>query len=178
MRRIYESEALYRDDDEPGAPRERSTDDGPQAMRTVPSGTLSRLLVPHWLRRRAIAVSVDAPSEPFAPGERIPFTVELRNRLPIPITLPVASPVPWTWAVDGEPSAGRNRAARAPEEPKGFAFDRGERKRFERRWSGRFKVGPREWEQAAPGEHTISVAVNTEGDPGRLTDDVTVLVRE
>jgi hypothetical protein len=176
MRRIYESDALYRDDEEPHAPRERDRESKPQAMRSVPSGFLSKLLVPHRLRYWAIDVDVRTPDRTFRQGERVPFTVVLHNRLPIPLTLPVASPVPWIWSIDGFRSASRV-GDRVPEEPSGYHFDRGERKEFTRRWSGSFKVGAREWELATPGEHTIRVGLNvSEPVPSGLVADTTIVI--
>lgn len=160
MRRIYDSNALHRDDEESHAPREREREAKPQAMRTVPSGLLSRLVVPHWLRYRAISIDVATPDRPFSPGERVPFTVTLRNNLPIPVTVPVESPVPWTWSVDGLREGSEVPRTSVPEERRGYHFDRGERKQIPRRWSGSFKVGPREWERAEAGDHTIAVALN------------------
>lgn len=176
MRRIYESRALHRDDEETHAPRERDRDTKPQAMRSVPSGLLSKLFVPHRLRYWAIEVDVTTPDRTFRPGERIPFTVSLHNRLPIPLTLPVESPVPWTWAIDGVRSAS-HVGDHAPQEPSGYHFDRGERKEFTRRWSGSFKVGAREWEPAPAGEHTIRVGLNVaEPVPQGLAAETTVLI--
>lgn len=164
MRRIYESNALHRDDDEPHAPRERDRETKPQAMRSVPSGLLSKLFVPTWLRYRAISIAVETPDRSFAPGERVPFTVTMRNVLPIPITLPVNSPIPWTWSVDDHREASHVPRRTVPDEPKGYHFDRGERKQFTRRWSGSFKVAAREWEPAETGDHTIGVCLNVD-DP-------------
>lgn len=155
MRRIYESNALHRDDEETHAPREHGRESKPQAMRSVPSGTLSRLLVPHWLRYRAIDVAVEVPVDTVARGERVPFTVTLRNVLPIPLTVPVESPVPWCWSVDDHARA--SKVDELPEGRRGLRFDRGERKTFHRQWSGSFKVGSREWEPAEVGEHAIRV---------------------
>jgi hypothetical protein len=164
MRRIYDSNALHRDDDEPHAPRERDRDPKPQAMRSVPSGFLSKLLVPNWLRYRAISIDVETPDRPFAVGDRVPFQVTIRNALPIPITLPIDSPIPWSWSVDGHREASHVPRRSVPDEPKGYHLDRGERKQFTRHWSGSFKIAAHEWEPADPGEHTISVGLSVE-DP-------------
>lgn len=164
MRRIYESNALHRDDEEAHAPRERERETKPQAMRSVPSGLISKLVVPNWLRYRAISIAVETPDRAFAVGERVPFTVTMRNTLPIPITLPVNSPIPWTWSVDDHREAAHVPRRSVPDEPRGYHFDRGERKQFTRRWSGSFKVSAREWEPAEAGDHTIGVGLNVD-DP-------------
>lgn len=166
MRRIYESSALRRDDDDPHAPRQRDDETKPQALRSVPSGLLSRLFLPHWLRFRATSVAIATPEGPFAVGQPIPFTVTIKNALPVPITLPIESPIPWTWAIDGHRSASRIGDAERPDERRGFRLDRGERKQLTRRWSGSFKIGRREWEPATPGEHTISVGLNVPDPEG------------
>lgn len=177
MRRIYESGALRRDDDDPFAPGE-DVDVRPRAMRSVPGGLLSRLLVPHWLRYRAISVELSTPQSTFPVGSSVPLAVTLRNRLPIPITVPVESPVPWTWTVDGVPEG--SRVLDRPEEAAGFHFDRGETKRFERRWSGRFRVAADEWEPAAPGEHALGarLAVPDAAAKGLAAEESVELVAE
>lgn len=179
MRDVYQTDAVYRDDKEPHAPRERPREATPQAMRSVPSGLLSRWVVPARLRYWAIGVSVSAPDRSFAQGDAVPFEVRLRNRLPIPITLPVESPVPWTWSVDGVRSAERAGGRSLPSERRGYQFDRGESKAFTRRWSGSFRIGAREWERAEPGEHTIRIALAV-ADPeaNGLVAETTVHVGE
>lgn len=157
MRRIYESRALSRDDEDPFAPGEGDRDVRPRAMRSVPSGLLSRLFVPHWLRYRAIAVDLSTPRTSYPAGANVPFTVTLRNRLPIPVTVPVESPVPWTWSVDGLTEA--SRVGGHPTERAGFRFGRGEHKRFDRQWSGLFRVAPDEWEPAEPGEYVLRASL-------------------
>lgn len=178
MRRIYESTALHRDDDDPFAPGGDARDVRPSAMRSVPSGLLSRLLVPHWLRYRAIAVDVSTPRPSYPVGASVPFTVTLCNRLPIPVTVPVESPAPWTWSVDGLTEA--SRVGGHPTERAGFRFDRGERKRFDRRWSGLFRVAPDEWQPAEPGEYALraSLAVPSAGARGLAAETTVELVPE
>lgn len=171
MRRIYESAALRRDDEEPFAPRE--ADLRPAAMRSVPSGPLSRLVVPYWLRYRAISVDVSTPRAEYPVGAGVPFSVTLRNRLPIPVTVPVESPVPWTWHVDGLTQA--SRVASHPAGRAGFRFDRGERKRFDRRWSGMVRVAEDEWEPAGPGEYAVGVALAVPDAAARGLADETVV---
>jgi hypothetical protein len=160
MRRIYESSALSRDDDDPHAPGERERDTTPRAMRSVPSGLLSRLFVPHRLRYRAISVSISTPDTEFPVGSTVPFRVTMKNALPFAVTLPVESPVLWNWHVDGHAEASHVPLRDPPDERRGFRFGRGERKQFTRRWSGSFKISESEWEPAGPGEHTIGAALN------------------
>lgn len=173
MWRIYDSGALHRDDDDPFAPGEDGRDARPTAMRSVPSGLLSRLFVPRGLRYRAVSVDVSTPRPSYPVGASVPFTVTLANRLPVPVTVPVESPVPWTWTVDGLAEA--SRVADHPAEPAGFRFDRGERKRFDRRWSGLFRVAADAWEPAEPGEYTIGARLAVEDAEARgLVAETTV----
>ncbi|AGN02362.1 hypothetical protein L593_12095 [Salinarchaeum sp. Harcht-Bsk1] len=176
MRRIYDSSALHRDDAETHAPRERNREARPQAMRSVPSGFLSKLFVPYWLRYRAVSVDVSTPDRTFEQGQRVPFTIRMRNELPIPITLPIESPLPWTWAVDGHPEASHVQRTTVPDERRGYHFDRGEAKEFTRHWSGSFRIARREWEPAAAGEHAISVAVNV-ANPADVGLEATTTIR-
>lgn len=179
MRRIYESNALHRDDDEPHAPVERERSHRPQSFRSVNAGWFSRRLVPAWLRHRAVSVELSTPRSEFAVDEAIPFSVEMHNAMPFPVTIRTRSPVCWTWTVDGAREGSRVPLREPPTEPGGFHFDRGERKRFRKEWPQRFRVSEAEWEPAAPGEHTVGAGINVE-DPeaAGLYDETTVRIVE
>jgi len=155
MSRIYDSDALRRDDD-PGSPRKRPEDRG---NRSINWGTASHALLPNWLRHRAIAVDVKTPHERFAVDERVDFRVRFRNRMPFPVTLRTQSPVPWHWTVDGHVSAVR-APLDEPDEPSLFRFSRAETKTFTRYWTGQLKTGERIWTPVGPGEYDLGVAVN------------------
>lgn len=161
MRRIYESDALKRNDDEPLTPRERDDPPAPQAMRSVPSGWLSRLFVPMSLRYRAISVAIETPESTYEPGDSIPFRVTMKNSLPIPVTIPTASPILWTWAVNGDRSASRIPITEPDDEPRGFHFDRGQRIHLSKEWDGMFRISRSEWEYAEPGTYILSAGINT-----------------
>lgn len=162
MRRIYESPALGRDDDDPFAP---GTEDAePRAMRSVNGGTLSRLLLPARLGDRALSVAVSTPQAEYPERGSIPFTVTMKNALPVPISVRTESPVLWTWTVDGAREASRVPVRDPPDEAGVFEFDRGERKQFRRRWDQLFRVSDSEWERADPGTYTIAAEINV-GDP-------------
>ena len=105
------------------------------------------------------------------------FRVEFRNRLPIPIYLSTLSPVRWTWALDGIEEASHVERS-VPDEGATFQFARAERKRFSRQWSQRFRTSKSEWELAEPGEHTVSVQVNTDRGAERLSDSATFVIEE
>jgi len=177
MRRIYESDALTRDDDEPGAPRERE-DVEPQSFRSIDSTAWSRRLLPNWVRHRAVSVDVSTPEPAYPAGTRVPFTVTMKNALPVPVTVAVRSPIRWRWTVDGLVEAAHVDRYDPPDGTTRFEFDRGERKRFRRQWNGRFQVSDREWEEAGPGEYTIGAGLNVADAPDKgLYDETTVTIR-
>lgn len=164
MRRIDDSDALDRDDDDPFAPAEREGT-RPRAARSLPVERLTRLLLPAGLRARALRVRIDAP-ETITVGERVPFAVELHNPLPVPVSVETVSPVAWTWAVDGHREATHDPET-PPADPGRLVFDRGERKRFTRRWDGQFRVSDTEWEPAGAGTYALSAAINV-ADPAAV----------
>lgn len=177
MRRIYESNALHRDDEEAHAPSEKERKTKLQALRSVPSSTLSDLLIPRRLRHLPVSVAVETPADEYEVGEPVPFTVTLRNRLPAPISIPTVSPVLWEWTVDGNVEAAEVPVRDPPDEEGELSFDRGERKEFRKRWDQLFRVSKREWEPADAGTHTIGVAVNaTDAESRGLTDETTVRI--
>jgi hypothetical protein len=178
MRRIYESDALHRDDDEPGAPRERQREERPQAFRSVPTGSLSRWLVPDRVRYWGLSLDIATPRTEFRVGEHVPFQVTMKNSLPFPVTIATRSPLLWTWHVDDHREASKLPADGPPEEERGFRFERGERKQFRKRWDGMFKVADAEWERAVPGEYTIGAGLNVDGAAEKgLYSETTVTLR-
>ena len=170
MRRIYESEALKRDDDH-FTPYEEESGGKLQSFRSVNSTAWSQRLLPQRLARRMISVSVDAP-EAVPAGQSVPFTVQMRNAWPIPVTLTTRSPVVWQWSIDDLPEASQVPTDE-PERSGSFTFSRGERKRFRRHWNGHFKIASDEWEPADPGVYTLRVAINVDDpDASGLADEV------
>ena len=172
MRRIYESDALHRDDADPHSPRER---DGTPKYRSLNWRAASHALLPVRLRRWAIDVEIETPKETYAVDEPIDLRVRFRNRLPVPVTLRTESPVPWHWAVDGHVEA-RVEPPDEPDDRSAFDFARSETKTFTRRWPQRLKTGDRTWEAVEPGEYTLSVSVNDDDAGGRLSAETTVRV--
>lgn len=156
MRRVYDSEALRRDDDDPFSPVE---DDDSAGRSHVNWGNVSHALVPQFLRPRAIAVDVQTDKERYEPGEPIRFGVTFYNRFPVPITVVTNTPKRWEWSIDGNPE-GSLLPTEHPEDRAAFQFTRSERKRFRREWSGRVRVDEREWRAAEPGEHTLAVEID------------------
>lgn len=177
MRRIYESDAVHRDDDDPHTPRERD-DVSPRSFRSIDAAAWSRRLLPTALRNRAISVDVSTPESAYPADTPVPFTVTMENALPIPVTVAVRSPIRWTWSVDGHVEASHVDRHDPPDQQTGFEFSRSERKRFRKRWDGMFQVTDVEWEAAGPGEYTIGAGLNVENaDKRGLYDEVTVTLR-
>lgn len=175
MRRIYESEALHRDDEEQFTPSQRRSETTLQAMRSVNATVLSRRLLPGWLRHRAVSVEVATPSKEFPLGATIPFRVTMANTMPFPVTFRTRSPILWTWEIDGATEAARVSIRDPPDEPGEFRFGRGERKRFEKRWEQLFRVSASEWEPVEPGEYTIGAGLNVDSAVEKgLYDETTV----
>ncbi|MEF8826112.1 MAG: hypothetical protein V5A34_04945 [Halapricum sp.] len=175
MRRIYDSEALYRDDDEPGAPSERRRQSRPQAIRWINSRSWSQRLVPNWLRYRAISISIETPRSEYAVGDHVPFEVRMKNAMPFPITIATQSPLLWFWDVDGVREAVRADTRDPPSNARQFTFSRGERKSFRKRWDGMFQVTDDEWEQADPGEYTIGARLNIADAPAKGLETETTI---
>lgn len=130
---------------------------GPQAARSLDSATWSDRLLPTRLRYWAVSVAIDVPNH-VPEGADIPIVVTMHNSLPVPITVPTDSLRPWTWYVDGIPEA--SHIDSVPDEPAAISFDRGEQKRFRRRWDRLFRVSGNRWEPAPPGEYTIGAGLS------------------
>lgn len=180
MRRIYESRALERDENDPHMPsgddREEPEPSSRLGARMVNWTSASHAFMPTALRHRAIAVSVETDREVYAEDDPVILRVTMRNRLPFPVSLKTASPVLWSWAIDGVPEASRYDDG-TPDEAGLFTFDRSERKVFTRRWHQRFREDEREWSRAGRGEFTVSAGVNVEDAAGKgLTDETTIRI--
>ena len=130
-------------------------------------------LVPQWLARRAVAVSVETDAHRYRPGESVEVVIEFRNRLPVPVAIATPNRRLWGWTVDGSLAASDEpRYERSV--PAAFVFRPRERKRVRRTWDGRFeRAGEREREDAAPGEHEITAFVAT---ASRQPSDTTTVV--
>lgn len=175
MRKIYESQALDRDDERPFKPDETDRETTPRAMRSVSGGLLSRLFVPTPVRYWGLSVSISTPQSTYDAGTSVPFTITIVNRLPVPITIQTALPVLWTWEVNGVREA--SQVAELPDRAGQFRFDRGERKRFRRRWHQSFRVSDGDWEAAPPGEYCLSAALAIEdASEAGLSDETTIRI--
>lgn len=124
--------------------------------------------VPQWVAQRAIAVSVSVPDREFSIGDPVPFTVEIRNRLPVPVTVRTPSRRLWGWEVDGDLGAS-DEPTYAGDTPGEFSLEGSDYLRIEREWSGRLKRTGRggkrtEYVLPDPGVHEIAAFVATK-DP-------------
>lgn len=137
----------------------------------------SHALMPTPLRYHAIAVSVETDREMYVEDDPVILQVIMRNRLPVPVALKTASPVLWSWAINGVPKASRYDDG-TPEDSGLLTFDRSERKVFVRQWHQRFREDEREWTRAGRGEFTVSASVNVEdaADKG-LADETTICIQ-
>ncbi len=177
VRRIYDSAAVRRQDDDPFTPNASDHTQTPQVMRSINSSLMSRLLVPTGLQYRAIHVSVATPHSVYSVGTPIPITIRMRNQLPLPISLQTQSPRLWYWTVDGHPEASQVDQYDPPPEHGRFHFDRGEHKQFHRHWDQRIRTTESRWEPVQPGEYTITVAINVDRPAARgVTDETTVTI--
>lgn len=130
--------------------------------------------VPQWLVRRGLAVRVRTDRERYDRGDPVEITIEIRNRLPLPVTLATPRRRLWGWAVDGYLEA--SDETRFVDDQAGSLEFRGrERKRFVREWDGRIKhEGERtEWEQAT-GDLEITAFLALDGN--RPTDSTTIRI--
>ncbi|WP_049903931.1 hypothetical protein [Halococcus agarilyticus] len=113
-------------------------------------------LVPEWVARRGLAITVRAP-ERIVVGDRQPIVVSVRNRLPVPVAFSLPTGRLWGWAVDGVPEADR-RGFEPPAANRRLALSRGERRVFSAEWDGRFRESGTSGDiwRAAPGEYTLT----------------------
>lgn len=131
-------------------------------------------LVPQWLARRAIAVTVSTDRSHYPQGVPVRIQVQFRNRLPVPVTIRTPRQRLWGWAVDGDLEASDERRYLSETEAT-MTFRGRERKRVSRRWNGSLKRtgSPDRWEPASPGDHEISAFIALEGRP--RPEDTTVI---
>lgn len=176
MRRIYESEAVSRDDDDIFKPNEDSERTKPQSARSIPSAKLSSVLIPHSIAYRGLDLRVTTSRVEFEQHEPVSFTVEIKNRYPFPVVVETSRPILWDWDIDDSPHAvGDSRSL--PQRSNSFIIDRGETKQFTRQWDQRLKVSGSEWEEASLGEHTLSVYLLVPSpEKHGLVDSVTISI--
>ena len=184
MRRIYESRALHRDDDDPFAPKKQE-DTGRSTSflsndrwRTVNWEAASHALLPMGIRDRAITVTVETPDDVYDDGRPVEFQVTMQNRLPVPIRLVTRGRPLWEWSINGLPKASEVASGPSTDEPSALSFDRGEWKQFSRVWPKSIRISEREWQPAPSGEYTLSVALNVDNPEDRRLSDSTTIYLE
>ncbi|WP_226481341.1 hypothetical protein [Natrinema amylolyticum] len=156
MKRIYDSDALERADDDPFAPETAAGDD--RDPRTIDWAAFSHAFAPVAVRHWAIDVTVSTEKRRYDAGEPVDIVVEFRNRFPFPIRIRTDSPNRWYWAIDGLRDASECPRS-VPDRSDAFSFARNERKRFRRQWSQRIQVADDAWERVDPGTYAISGSV-------------------
>lgn len=179
MRRIYDSDALRRDE---GHFTPKSADRGtivPRSHRWIPSRSLGEWFVPSWIHRRAIRVAIDSPRSTYHIGDDIPLRITLKNSLPIPVSISTTSPIVWNWYVNEHPAAEKWSPRSTTDGDGRIEFDRGERKQFNKRWSQLFRISPTEWKPATPGTYTIAAGISV-SDPKStgLWDEIVITIVE
>lgn len=139
-------------------------------------GRALRALVPQWVARRSIAVSISTPDTRYAVGDEIPISVTFENRSPFPVVVETPRQRLWGWDVDGELEAS-DEAYYVRDRPNAFYFRAREKKRTLVTWDGRFERESASSRRidADPGEYTISAYLATDAE--RPRDETTVSLR-
>lgn len=137
---------------------------------------LLRSLVPQWIARRALSVTVSTDRSTYEVGEPVEITVAVTNRFPLPVSVVTSGLRIWGWTVDGELEASDERRYES-DRPNSLDFRGFQTKRFECTWDGRFKRtgSPTRWIEADPGEHEIGAFVET--SRGKVQDSTTITLR-
>lgn len=123
-------------------------------------------LVPSWVARRAVDVTVEVPRREYERGEAVEFEVRIRNRLPAPISVPTPQLRLWGWEIDGE-LEGSDEVTYSSGEPGLLTLGGGETKRIPQTWNGRLKRtgsaanGQAEWVLPDRGVHELAAFVAT-----------------
>lgn len=143
------------------------------------SAAFGRIL-PATLAHRAVTVSVTTDAATYAVCEPVEITVQLRNRLPVPVEVVTRTRRPWGWRVDGVLEASdERRYVRAA--PTTVGFRAGETKRTTVQWDGRVRRvtedGLDRSVPAAPGEHVISAFLPVEDPAPRHEAETRIRIR-
>ena len=132
-------------------------------------------VVPQWVARRAITVSVRTVGTEFSPGEPVPIVATFHNRLPFPILLQTPQRRLWGWKVDDYLEASDERRY-TRDEGNELLFGAGEAIRLTFEWNGTIKKSDtlNRWVTARPGTHTIEVFIPAVG--GSISDRTEILI--
>lgn len=133
-------------------------------------------LVPVSLGNRAVTIQVETDRDVYDLGDPVEISIELRNRLPLPVEVATTRRRIWGWRVDGLLEASEEVVYRSPT-PNSLSLRARDRLSLRRVWDGRFRRedGDRtRWRLASRGEHEIEAFLTT--DPER-TDSTTIEFR-
>lgn len=132
--------------------------------------------VPSLVAGRAIAVRVETDRRVYERGEPVEISIELRNRLPLPVEVETTRRRVWGWRVDGVLEARDEAIYRSPTR-NSLSLRPRDRRSIRRVWDGRIgreEDGRTRWRPASRGEHVIEAFLTTE--PER-TDATTIEFR-
>ncbi|MFB6187185.1 MAG: hypothetical protein ABEI86_10010 [Halobacteriaceae archaeon] len=142
-------------------------------------GDVSKALVPTPLVLLGLTVWIDAPTLTIEAGEPLEFTINIRNRLPLPVALTTAEPQLWGWEIGGQYKG--KKEPTFPDRTETYAFEALETKRFHQEWAGRFQTtndGHKTWPQAAPGEYELRAFIyHPNAKRYGLTDAISIRVK-
>ena len=137
-------------------------------------------LVPTALARRAVTVSLETDRDVYDRDDPVEITVDFKNRLPLPVSIPTPRQRRWGWTFDGELEASDERRY-TRSRPSAFRFSGGERKQVQFTWNGRLERtaegGFDESVVPDPGEYELRAFVATDEDGYRPSDSTTIRIR-
>ena len=130
-------------------------------------------LVPQALGRWGLDVRVRTDRSRYRTGQPVEVTIEIRNRLPVPVNLAIEGKRPWAWAVDGHVDASEE-PLHASQGRSRLELRARETLQIEEEWHGRFRRpgSPTRWVPAGPGAYEISAYVPAVG--GRVEGSTTI----
>ncbi|MCL9818193.1 hypothetical protein [Natronocalculus amylovorans] len=119
-------------------------------------------IIPQWLARKSVTVSIQTDKNHYAVDEPIKITILIRNRLPVPIRILTTQTRVWGWKVDGLVDASEEIYYQ-PKSQNVIELRAGETKKHAISWDGRIKrVDDRtHWEPLSRGIHTVTAFVTT-----------------
>lgn len=133
--------------------------------------------VPQRLARWAVRIHLEPDRTTYERGQDVRFTVTLRNRLSLPITVATPKLRLWGWEIDGELEASDELTYQS-DTPGSLHLPSSGKKQVEQVWNGRLKRagegpdGRDVWELPEAGVHELSVFVATEPVCARDTVEI------
>ena len=119
-------------------------------------------IIPQWLARKSVTVSIQTDKQQYVVDESIEITIQIRNRLPVPIRVLTTQKRVWGWEVDGLVDASEE-VYYQPESQNVIELRAGETKTHTVSWNGRIKRTDdrTHWEPLSRGTHTVSAFIST-----------------